>query len=222
MKPIGNHWDNILSHEFSKPYYQQLRSFLWNEYQQHTIYPPMKDIYNALRYTDYDDVKVVIIGQDPYHGKNQAHGLCFSVQKGTQIPPSLQNIYKEIHADIGCPIPTHGDLTAWTKQGVLLLNTVLTVREGQPNSHKQAGWLTFTQTIIQKLNERKNPMVFLLWGANARSLKKWITNPQHKVLETVHPSPLSAYQGFLGCKHFSKCNELLTEMGKTPIDWKIV
>ena len=221
MKPLGNNWDNILAEEFKAEYYTKLRSFLVNEYQQYKIYPLMEDIYNALRYTDYNDVKVVILGQDPYHREGQAHGLCFSVKKGVAIPPSLMNIYKEIHSDLGIPLAQHGELTAWAKQGVLLLNTVLTVREGAPNSHQNAGWKILTDAIIRKLNERERPMVFLLWGANARAKAKLITNPKHTVLETVHPSPLSAYNGFFGCKHFSKCNDILKENGETPIDWRI-
>ena len=221
MKPLGNNWDNILAEEFKAEYYTKLRSFLVNEYQQYKIYPLMEDIYNALRYTDYNDVKVVILGQDPYHREGQAHGLCFSVKKGVAIPPSLMNIYKEIHADLGIPLAQHGELTAWAKQGVLLLNTVLTVREGAPNSHQNAGWKILTDAIIRKLNERERPMVFLLWGANARAKAKLITNPKHTVLETVHPSPLSAYNGFFGCKHFSKCNDILKKNGETPIDWRI-
>ena len=181
----------------------------------------MYDIFNALKYTPYEDVKVVILGQDPYHGPGQAHGLCFSVKKGVEPPPSLKNIFKEIEAELNIPTPPHGELTDWAKQGVLLLNTVLTVRQGMPNSHKAKGWEILTDRIIELLNARTEPIVFLLWGANARSKKKLITNPAHLVLETVHPSPLSAYNGFFGCRHFSKCNEILEKSGQTPIDWNL-
>lgn len=221
MKAIGNQWDAILKDEITKPYYLNLKRFLIKEYQEQTIYPPMGDIYNALRYTDYKDVKVVILGQDPYHGYGQAHGLCFSVNKGVPIPPSLHNIYKEMQADLNISMPTHGNLTSWANQGVLLLNTVLTVREGCPNSHLKSGWLNLTDFIIQTLNNRKTPIVFLLWGANAKAKQSLITNPSHYILHSSHPSPLSFYRGFNGCKHFSKCNALLEKIGETAIDWKI-
>lgn len=222
MVNLGNDWDEILKDEFSKPYYKELRKFLKAEYQNHTVYPPMNDIFNALRCTSFADTKVVIIGQDPYHGAGQAHGMCFSVKKGTPPPPSLQNIFKEIHSDLGIDMNAgHGELTAWAKQGVLLLNTVLTVREGEPNSHKNMGWETFTDRVISELNNKQTPVVFLLWGAHARKKASVITNPIHYKLTAPHPSPLSAYNGFFGCKHFSKTNELLKASGQTPIDWHL-
>lgn len=222
MVQFNNSWDILLKDEFQKPYYLNLRKFLVGEYRTQTIYPHMDNIFNALKYTDYQDVKVVILGQDPYHQPNQAHGLCFSVQKGVNPPPSLQNMYKEIHAEYGYPIPPHGELTYWAKQGVLMMNTVLTVRESQPNSHKGMGWEIFTDNVISLLNQRPEPMVFLLWGANARAKAKIITNPNHLVLESAHPSPLSAYNGFFGNGHFKKANEFLKSKGMTEIDWKIV
>ena len=222
MVCIGNDWDNILSDEWEKPYYKELREFLKNEYNSRTIYPPKEDIFNALKYTSFSDTKVVIIGQDPYHGANQAHGLCFSVKKGIAPPPSLKNIYKELETDIeGFVTPSHGELTAWAKQGVLMLNNVLTVREATPNSHKGKGWEKVTDRIISELNNKTTPIVFLLWGNNAISKAKIITNPIHQKLTTVHPSPLSAYGGFFGCKHFSKTNEILKNAGLTSIDWNI-
>lgn len=221
MVNIGNDWDQILADEWEKPYYQELREFLKAEYKEQKIYPNMYDIFNSLRYTSFKDTKVVIIGQDPYHGEGQAHGLCFSVKKGVTPPPSLKNIYKELNSDIGMPIPYHGELTHWAKQGILLLNTVLTVREGQPNSHKGMGWEIFTDRIISELNRKEEPIIFLLWGANAEKKAQIITNPLHKKLITVHPSPLSASRGFMGCKHFSKTNELLMQFGMEPIDWEI-
>ena len=221
MVNIGNEWDELLKGEFEKPYYQKLRAFLAKEYGSRTVYPDMYDIFNALRFTSYKDVKVVIIGQDPYHGPGQAHGLSFSVKKGIEQPPSLKNIFKEINDDLGIEIPKHGELIDWAKQGVLLLNAVLTVRAGEANSHKGMGWEFFTDRVIQLLNERQEPMVFLLWGANARQKKTLITNPVHKIFETVHPSPLSAYNGFFGCKHFSGANEFLESVGQSPIDWSL-
>lgn len=221
MVNIGNDWDNILSDEWDKPYYKNLRAFLKEEYKNHTVYPDMHDIFNSLKYTSFADTKVVIIGQDPYHEPNQAHGLCFSVQKGVEPPPSLKNIYKELNSDIGMEIPAHGELTKWAQQGVLLLNTVLTVRRAQANSHKGRGWENFTDRVIGELNKKQTPVVFLLWGANARKKAEIITNPIHQKLITVHPSPLSAYGGFFGCKHFSRCNEILKAGGLTPIDWTI-
>lgn len=202
MVNIGNEWDSLLAEEFKKDYYLRLRSILANEYKTQTIYPNMYDIFNALKYTSYSDVKAVILGQDPYHGPGQAHGLCFSVKKGVEAPPSLKNIFKEIKDELGIEPPNHGELTAWTKQGVLLLNTVLTVRAGQANSHKGLGWESFTDKVIELLNERNKPMVFLLWGANARQKTTLITNPAHLILSCAHPSPLSAYNGFFGCGHF--------------------
>ena len=221
MVNIGNDWDNILADEWSKPYYIALRQFLKAEYSTQRIYPHMNDIFNALHYTSFEDTKVVIIGQDPYHGAGQAHGLCFSVQRGVEPPPSLKNIYKELNSDIGMEIPSHGELTAWARQGVLLLNTVLTVREASPNSHKDKGWEIFTDRVIAELDKKQTPVVFLLWGANARRKAEKISNPIHKKLITVHPSPLSAYNGFFGCSHFSKANQILTESGQTPIDWRL-
>ena len=222
MVHIGNDWDERLKGEFDKPYYQALRQFLLEEYRHHVVYPDMHDIFNALKYTSFSDTKVVILGQDPYHGPGQAHGLCFSVQKGVEPPPSLQNIFKELMADVGIDRPRHGELTCWAKQGVLLLNTVLTVREHEPNSHKGKGWEILTDRIISELNNKETPVVFLLWGANTRSKKALITNPLHVKLETVHPSPLSAYNGFFGCRHFSKANAILEASGQTAIDWNVV
>ena len=219
MVNIGNEWDALLADEFKKDYYLQLRQFLISEYNSRTIYPPMNDIFNALRYTSYGDVKAVILGQDPYHGAGQAHGLCFSVKRGTPPPPSLQNIYKEINTELGLPIPNHGELTEWAKSGVLLMNTVLTVREGQANSHRGQGWEIFTDKVIELLNKREQPIVFLLWGGNARSKARLITNPKHLILQCAHPSPLSAYNGFFGCGHFIKANELLKSQGIEPINW---
>lgn len=219
MVYLGNDWDSILADEWSKPYYKQLHRFLKSEYMSHTVYPDMYDIFNALKFTSFKDTKVCIIGQDPYHGKGQAHGLCFSVKKGVPLPPSLINIYKEITSDLGVTMPSYGDLTGWANQGVLLLNTVLTVREGQPNSHKDKGWEIFTDRIIGELNRKEQPVVFLLWGANAERKARIITNPLHKKLITVHPSPLSAYRGFFGCKHFSKTNNILTQNGLCEIKW---
>lgn len=219
MVKLGNDWDGILSDEWEKPYYRQLHSFLKEEYSKTRIYPDMYDIFNALKYTSFADTRAVIIGQDPYHGPGQAHGLCFSVKKGVPLPPSLVNIYKEITDDLGVIMPQHGELTVWAKQGVLLLNTVLTVRAGQPNSHKDKGWEIFTDRVISELNRKETPVVFLLWGANAEKKARVITNPIHKKLITVHPSPLSAYRGFFGCRHFSKANEILISSGQSPIEW---
>lgn len=221
MMRIGNEWDALLADEIKKDYYLRLREFLKKEYSTRTIYPPMNDIFNALRRTSYSDVKAVILGQDPYHGAGQAHGMCFSVKKGTPPPPSLQNIFKELRSDLGIDPPNHGELTAWADSGVLLLNTVLTVREGAANSHKGMGWEQFTDRIIQLLNQREQPMVFLLWGGNARAKAGLITNPNHLVLQCAHPSPLSAYNGFFGCRHFSKTNDFLKQHGIEPINWKL-
>lgn len=221
MMHIGNEWDALLADEIKKDYYLRLREFLKNEYTTRTVYPPMNDIFNALRHTSYSDVKAVILGQDPYHGAGQAHGLCFSVKKGTPPPPSLQNIFKELRDDLGIDPPNHGELTAWADSGVLLLNTVLTVREGAANSHKGMGWEQFTDRVIQLLNQREQPMVFLLWGGNARAKAGLITNPNHLVLQCAHPSPLSAYNGFFGCRHFSKTNEFLAQHGIPPINWQL-
>lgn len=221
MVKLGNDWDDILADEWQKPYYLKLRAFLKNEYSTHTVYPDMNDIFNALKLTSFEGTKVVIIGQDPYHGFGQAHGLCFSVKKGVVPPPSLKNIYKELQSDIGFKIPNHGELTSWAKQGVLLLNNVLTVREGLPNSHKGKGWEIFTDRVIGELNRKETPVVFLLWGANAQKKAEIITNPKHCKLLSVHPSPLSASRGFFGCKHFSKTNEILQKNHINPINWEI-
>ncbi|MBE5040015.1 uracil-DNA glycosylase [Ructibacterium gallinarum] len=221
MVHIGNEWDDILKDEFQKPYYLRLRSILAQEYRTRTIYPDMYDIFNALRYTSYSDVKAVILGQDPYHGPGQAHGLCFSVKRGVEPPPSLKNIFQEIQNELGIAPPAHGELTCWAKQGVLLLNTALTVRAGQANSHRGIGWEIFTDQIISLLNQRQQPMVFLLWGANAKQKRALITNPSHLILSCAHPSPLSAYHGFFGCGHFKACNDFLSARGITPIDWSV-
>lgn len=211
----------LLDPEFEKEYYKQLHNFLAQEYRSRTIYPDMYEIFSTLQCTAYSDVKVVILGQDPYHGPGQAHGFSFSVKPGIDIPPSLQNIYKELASDLGCYIPKTGYLKKWADQGVLMLNAVLTVRAGQANSHKGMGWEVFTDRVIELLNEREKPVVFLLWGRNARNKKALITNPNHLVLEAAHPSPLSAYNGFFGCRHFSKANDFLQSHGMTPVDWQI-
>ena len=222
MVNIGNDWDGILASEFSSPYYLKLREFLKEEYRTHRVYPGMYDIFNALKSTPYAAVKCVILGQDPYHGAGQAHGLCFSVRLGIEPPPSLKNIFQELKTDVGMPEPPTGDLTPWTKEGVLLLNTTLTVREGQPQSHKGHGWETLTDAIIRALDKSEKPMVFLLWGANARSKKALVQNPNHLILEAAHPSPLSAYNGFFGCRHFSRANEFLASHGVPPINWSSI
>ncbi len=221
MVHIGNDWDSVLSGEFDKEYYKKLRIFLKSEYSHHKIHPDMYDIFNALKFTPYNKVKAVILGQDPYHGENQAHGLAFSVQRGVDIPPSLLNMYKELHSELGCYIPNNGYLEKWARQGVLLLNTSLTVRDGMANSHRNKGWEIFTDFVIEKLNERTDPVIFLLWGNNAKEKENIITGKQHYILKTVHPSPLSASRGFFGCGHFAKTNEILQKLGKEPIDWQI-
>ena len=221
MVNFGNDWDEILKYEFEKPYYKSLRAFLKSEYSSKTIYPDMHNIFNALKYCSFKDTKVVILGQDPYHEPNQAHGLCFSVLKGNPPPPSLVNIYKELNSDIGFKIPSHGELIKWAKQGVLMLNTVLTVERGLANSHKGKGWEIFTDRVISELNKKEKPVVFLLWGSPAKTKAQIIDNPLHIKLTSVHPSPLSAYRGFFGCRHFSKTNEILKAGGQTPIDWQI-
>ncbi|WP_306483904.1 uracil-DNA glycosylase [Anaerococcus sp.] len=218
---IGNDWDQLLKEEWEKPYYKNLRKFLINEYKHYNIYPDMYDLFNALKYVSYEDTKVVILGQDPYHGKGQAHGFSFSVKEDVPIPPSLLNIYKELNDDLGLFIPDNGDLTKWAKQGVLLLNTVLTVREKSPNSHRGKGWEVLTDRIIELLNKREKPIVFILWGANAKSKEKLITNKNHLILKSVHPSPLSAYRGFFGSKVFSRTNEFLRANNMDEIDWQI-
>ncbi len=215
MVNIGNQWDEILAGEFEKEYYQIA------EYRSKTIYPDMHDIFNALKYTDYDDVKVVILGQDPYHGPGQAHGMSFSVRPGIKQPPSLVNIFKELKDDLGINPPDHGYLVKWAEQGVLLLNTCLTVREHQPNSHKGKGWEIFTDQVIRLLNQREKPMVFILWGGNAKSKQSLITNSNHLILTGAHPSPLSAYNGFYGGQYFSKANAFLEDSGQSAIDWDL-
>ena len=221
MVNIGNDWDALLAPEFEKDYYLKLRDFLKYEYRNHKIHPDMYDIFNALKWTSYKGTKAVIMGQDPYHEEGQAHGLAFSVQKGVKIPPSLLNMYKELNSELGCYIPNNGYLEKWARQGVMLLNASLTVRDGMANSHRQKGWEIFTDRIIELLNDRKDPVIFLLWGNNAREKTRLITNPDHKILTAAHPSPLSASRGFFGCQHFKKTNELLERMGKSPIDWQI-
>ncbi len=218
---LKNDWNNYIGNEFEKDYYLKLRKNLSQEYKTKTIYPDMYNIFNALHYTAFDDVKVVILGQDPYHGPNQAHGLSFSVNPGVRTPPSLLNIYKELKDDIGCYIPNNGYLKKWADQGVLLLNTVLTVRAGEANSHKNIGWQIFTDNIIKVLNTREKPIVFILWGNNAIRKEELITNPKHHIIKSVHPSPLSASRGFFGSKPFSKTNEFLKNDNETPIDWQI-
>ncbi|HBJ1647977.1 TPA: uracil-DNA glycosylase [Clostridium botulinum] len=218
---LKNDWNNYIGNEFEKDYYLKLRKNLAQEYKTKTIYPDMYNIFNALHYTAFDDVKVVILGQDPYHGPNQAHGLSFSVNPGVRTPPSLLNIYKELKDDIGYYIPNNGYLKKWADQGVLLLNTVLTVRAGEANSHKNIGWQIFTDNIIKVLNTREKPIVFILWGNNAIRKEELITNPKHHIIKSVHPSPLSASRGFFGSKPFSKTNEFLKNDNEIPIDWQI-
>lgn len=219
MFPITKNWFELLKNEFNSKEFKELQTFLNNEYATYKIYPEAKNVFNALNLVKYDDVKVVIIGQDPYHQPHQAHGLCFSVLEGTKLPPSLQNIFKEIEDETGKRPNTNGNLTSWAKQGVLLLNSVLTVRESCPNSHKNKGWELITSKIIKLLSERKDPVIFLLWGANAIQLGKDIDRSRHYVLTCAHPSPLSAYNGFFGCGHFNKTNEILRKLGKKEIEW---
>lgn len=221
MVKLGNDWQNVIGEEFEKDYYTRLRCYLKGEYERETIYPSMFDIFNALRYTSYSDTKIVILGQDPYHNLNQAHGLCFSVKKGIRKPPSLLNILREQSTDVGTTVPENGTLIPWAEQGVLLLNTILTVRQGKPMSHKGQGWEIFTDEILKQLNKREKPIVFLLWGAPARKKASLITNSRHFILEAPHPSPLSAYYGFFGCKHFSQANNILIELGEKPINWQL-
>ncbi|MFO7264588.1 MAG: uracil-DNA glycosylase [Limnochordales bacterium] len=222
MAPIlKNDWGEILKDEFEQPYYQELRRFLIQEYRTRVVYPDMHDIFNALHYTSYADTKVCILGQDPYHGPGQAHGLSFSVKPGVPPPPSLQNIFKELHDDIGCPIPDHGCLIPWARQGVLLLNTVLTVRAGEPMSHRGKGWERFTDRVIAELNKRERPIVFILWGRPAREKKAMIDTSRHFIIESAHPSPLSAHYGFFGSRPFSRANEFLRRAGMEPIDWAL-
>lgn len=222
MAQLSGEWLKALAPEFRKPYYKELYQFVNQEYQTTTVYPPAQDIFNAMHFTPLDQVKVVILGQDPYHNVNQAHGLSFSVQESQEdLPPSLQNIYKEIHDDMGCYIPNNGYLKKWADQGVLLLNTVLTVRAHQPNSHQGKGWEQFTDAIIQAVNAQDRPIVFMLWGRPAQTKASMLNNPKHLILKAPHPSPLSAYRGFYGCRHFSKCNQFLIDHDVDPIDWQI-
>lgn len=218
---LDNDWGKILKDEFKKDYYLKLRRFLEEEYRTKTVYPEMRDIFNALKFTSFKDTKVVILGQDPYHGKGQSHGLSFSVKKGVKTPPSLRNMYKELNTDLGFKLPNNGYLKKWTEQGVLLLNTSLTVREAEANSHRKIGWEIFTDKIIQTLNEREDPVVFILWGNNAKAKEELITNDRHCIIKSVHPSPLSASRGFFGSKPYSKTNEFLKSIGKKAIDWQI-
>ena len=221
MAALSGEWLEAMQGEFRQPYYKQLFQKVNEEYRTQRIFPPADDIFNAFHYTPLGEVKVVIFGQDPYHGENQAHGLCFSVKPGVDIPPSLVNIYKELHDDLGCAIPSHGYLTKWAKQGVLMMNTVLTVRAHQANSHRGIGWEAFTDAAIRVLNEQDRPIVFILWGAPAQMKKSMLTNPKHLILEAPHPSPLSSYRGFFGSKPFSKTNEFLAAHGIKTIDWQI-
>ncbi|MFC5452999.1 uracil-DNA glycosylase [Paenibacillus aestuarii] len=216
-----NDWSACLEPEMQKPYFIKLSQFLDDEYHSRTIFPEKQLVFQALHTTSLADTKVVILGQDPYHGRGQAHGLSFSVQPGIAIPPSLQNMYKELQADLGCPVPNHGYLTKWAEQGVLLLNTVLTVREAEANSHKNKGWESFTDAVIQTLNEREKPVVFILWGGHAQAKTKMIDTVKHKIIASPHPSPLSAYRGFFGSKPYSKANQYLRELGSPEIDWQI-
>ena len=221
MAAIDNDWKEKLMPEYGKAYYKKLFEFVKDEYSKAVIYPPANDIFNAMHFTPLKNVKVVILGQDPYHEVNQAHGLAFSVLPGNQTPPSLENIYKELHDDCGCYIPNNGYLKKWADQGVLLLNTVLTVRAHQANTHAGHGWEQFTDAIIQTVNEENRPIVFMLWGSPAQRKSTLLNNPKHLILKAPHPSPLSAYRGFFGCKHFSKANQFLKENGIDPIDWQI-
>ena len=218
---IDNSWLPVLKEEFSKPYYKKLYEFVKEEYSNYIVYPPSEDIFNALTYTPFENVKVVLLGQDPYHEPGQAHGLSFSVKPGVKIPPSLLNMYKELNDELGLYIPNNGYLKKWADQGVLMMNTVLTVRQGLANSHKNKGWEQLTDAVIKAVNEIDRPVVYFLWGGNARAKKSLITNPKHLVLETVHPSPLSAYNGFFGCGHFKMANEYLEKNGIDLIDWQI-
>lgn len=221
MSMITNDWLEAVEDEFGKPYYKELYSFVKNEYSVGRVYPPADDIFNAFHLTPLSRVKVLILGQDPYHEINQAHGLCFSVLPGNKIPPSLVNIYNELKTDLGCYIPNNGYLEKWAKQGVMLLNTVLTVRAGEAFSHQNHGWETFTDAVIRAVNAQDRPIVYMLWGSPAQRKAAMLDNPKHLVLKAPHPSPLSAYRGFFGCRHFSSCNEFLKQEGLEPIDWQI-
>ncbi|UQZ32613.1 uracil-DNA glycosylase [Paenibacillus sp. PK3_47] len=218
---FGNDWDEVLQEETQKPYFNELRYALAHEYKQFTVYPPKDLLFSALKLTPYNSTRVVILGQDPYHGAGQAHGLSFSVKPGVRIPPSLRNIYTELHDDLGLTPPNHGYLLHWAQEGVLMLNAVLTVREGQPNSHKGLGWETFTDAIMEKLNERTEPMVFILWGSHAQQKGAFIDRARHLVIESPHPSPFSAHRGFLGSRPFSRANQYLESHGLEQIDWSI-
>ncbi len=221
MSAIDNDWLPVLDKEFKKPYYRELYNFVKNEYNTRVVYPPADELFSAFHFTPLSKVKVVILGQDPYHEPGEAHGLCFSVKPGVKIPPSLANIYKELHDDLGCKIPNNGYLEKWARQGVLLLNTVLTVRAHQAFSHKEKGWETFTDAVIEQLNLIDRPIVFILWGSPAQKKCSMLNNPKHLILKSVHPSPLSAYRGFFGSKPFSKTNDFLVKNGLDPIDWQI-
>ncbi len=221
MEQIGNSWDVLLKEEFSKDYYKDLQDFLAEEYKTYVIHPDKDEIFSALSATSYENVRVVIFGQDPYHGENQAHGMAFSVKKGVDIPPSLKNIYKELNQEMGLYIPNHGNLEKWAKQGVLLLNASLTVRDGEANSHKGKGWEKVTDKITEILNNRREPVIFILWGNDAKKKEELITAPQHIILSAAHPSPLSASRGFFGCGHFKKVNNILKALNQEPIDWQI-
>ena len=221
MIALGGSWDEALAPLFQDENYKKIREFLKREYTHHVVYPDMYDIYNCFKLTPLAQVKAVILGQDPYHNEGQAHGLCFSVQEGVPMPPSLVNIFKELHDELGCTLPRSGDLSKWAKEGVLLLNTALTVRAHQANSHKDCGWTWFTDNVIRIVSERREHVVFILWGANARSKKPLIDARRHLVLECAHPSPLSAYNGFFGCGHFKKANAYLAAHGEAPIDWQL-
>ena len=221
MPPITGTWARVLNPEFKKDYYRDLYRRVNEEYRKYRIYPPADDLFNALHFTPLEQVKAVILGQDPYHEEGQAHGLCFSVRPNVDIPPSLQNIYQELHEELGCRIPNNGYLEKWARQGVLLLNTVLTVRAHQAHSHKEIGWESFTDAIIRAVDAQERPVVFMLWGRPAQAKKSLLRNPAHLVLEAPHPSPLSAYRGFFGCGHFARANRYLQENGLTPIDWQI-
>ncbi len=221
MSAIDNDWLPVLDKEFKKPYYRELYNFVKNEYNARVVYPPADELFSAFHFTPLSKVKVVILGQDPYHEPGEAHGLCFSVKPGVKIPPSLVNIYKELHDDLGCKIPNNGYLEKWARHGVLLLNTVLTVRAHQAFSHKEKGWETFTDAVIEQLNLIDRPIVFILWGSPAQKKCSMLNNPKHLILKSVHPSPLSAYRGFFGSKPFSKTNDFLVKNGLDPIDWQI-
>ncbi|ADH98160.1 uracil-DNA glycosylase [Salisediminibacterium selenitireducens] len=216
---LPERWQEAVGEEVDQPYFRELARFLSEEYRENTVFPPATDIFNAFQWTDYQEVKVVILGQDPYHGPNQAHGMSFSVRPGVPVPPSLRNMYKELEADLGCPAVDHGYLAPWAEEGVLLLNTVLTVREGEPKSHQKQGWERFTNRVIESLNEKESPVVFILWGADARKKAAMIDHHRHLILEAPHPSPLSAYRGFFGSRPFSEANAFLKKNGRGPVNW---